>query len=167
MSVTIDNSPKRPITKIEKFTPKSKIVDNFNVKKCPLMDNFDTMTPSIWSSLNGSSIIPERKDTSINANILTYTNESMCVLSTSTDELPSNTRNPKGVLPYIYGITPTDTKAINIKSEESDSESNEPDNHDSQPEYAPMVLPTSTKIYVGALSVVGLFILFRVVNRTK
>ena len=97
MSVTIDNSPKRPITKIEKFTPNSKIVDNFNVKKCPLMDNFDTMTPSIWSSLNGSSIIPERKDTSINANILTYTNESMCVLSTSTDELPSNTRNPKRV----------------------------------------------------------------------
>lgn len=167
MSVTIDNSPKRPITKIEKFTPNSKIVDNFNVKKCPLMDNFDTMTPSIWSSLNGSSIIPERKDTSINANILTNTNESMCVLSTSTDELPSNTRNPKGVLPYIYGITPTDTKSINIKSVESESESNNTDNDDTQPEYTPIVLHTSTKIYVGALSLVGLFILFRALNKTK
>ena len=113
----------------------TKIRDNFTVKKCPLMDNFENMDPNtIWKPLIGSPITFDSKKKQ--ANIEAF-QESHVVKN----------------LPNIQGI-----------HQNNDEEDNEDKEDDSSGIFTPDRI---TNIYIGSLSLVGLFILFRVVNKSK
>ena len=103
--------------------------DNFTVKKCPLMDNFENMDPStIWKPLIGSLIMFDSKKKEVNIEAF--------------HESPAVTK-----LPSIQGIN---------------------QNEDAEDDSSGMFTPDRiTNIYIGSLSLVGLFILFRVVNKSK
>ena len=108
------------------------IRDNFTVKKCPLMDNFENMDPTtIWKPLIGSPFVfdSKKKPATIEA-----FQESHVV----------------NKLPNIQGI-----------HQNNDEEDEEDEN------YVIFTPDRITNIYIGSLSLVGLFILFRVVNKSK
>ena len=109
------------------------IKDNFTVKKCPLMDNFDNMDPdTLWKKLSNSPFtdVKEKKEKFVN-------------IEAYQEKQDINT------LPEIQGI-----QNIEDKDEEDDVHN--------------IFLPDQiTSIYIGSLSLVGLFILFRVANRSK
>jgi len=115
----------------------TKIRDNFTVKKCPLMDNFENMDPNtMWKSLIGSPITFDSKKKS--ATIEAF-QESHVV----------------NKLPTIQGI-----------HQKNDHQNN--DEEDEEDESYVMFTPDRiTNIYIGSLSLIGLFILFRVVNKSK
>jgi hypothetical protein len=112
----------------------NKIRDNFTVKKCPLMDNFENMDPNtIWKPLMGS---PFKFDSKKKVTIEAF-QESHVVKN----------------LPNIQGIH---------------QNNDEEDKKDKEDDSSGMFTPDRiTNIYIGSLSLVGLFILFRVVNKSK
>ena len=159
MMKIIDNLPKpSPETKFKKvvFDTNHKVVDNFTVKKCPLMDNFENIDSSIWDKLNGTPVKFDTKPTThINAQLLSTSNGTG--LTNSTYVLADTSNNvvkpsPSSTLPVIHGITANDDAA----SDDDDDDDN----------MSKIQLYTSSKLYVGALSIVGLFILYRVVKKT-
>ena len=110
------------------------IKDNFTVKKCPLMDNFENMESTIfWKPSSGSAFTPISKKTPVAIEAFQET--------LSIDKLPS-----------IQGI---DLK----EKEDKDKEDTE-----NFTRFTPDII---TSIYIGSLSLVGLFILFRAMNKTK
>lgn len=110
------------------------IKDNFTVKKCPLMDNFENMESTIfWKPSSGSAFTPISKKTPV---AIEAFQETMSI-----DKLPS-----------IQGI---DLK----EKEDKDKEDTE--------NFTGFTPDRITSIYIGSLSLVGLFILFRAMNKTK
>tara|TARA_B110000444_G_scaffold205496_1_gene198714 strand:+ start:134 stop:532 length:399 start_codon:yes stop_codon:yes gene_type:complete len=103
--------------------------DNFTVKKCPLMDNFENMeTTTFWKPSSGSAFTPISKKTPVAIEAFQETH--------IIDKLPS-----------IHGI--------HLKEKD-------------EKEKATGFIPDRvTSIYIGSLSLVGLFILFRAMNKTK
>ena len=140
-------------------------VDNFTVKKCPLMDNFENMDPTtMWKPLIGAPVQPDAKPNSVNAKIVTQVGgkESMVVLSDSSNNVVDSSNNVvkpahKSMLPKIQGITHTP---------DADSDDDEGDDEGDSIQVKVLKLDTLTKVYVGALSIVGLFVLYRVVKKT-
>ena len=163
MNKVFDILPSLSTEQKEKKANGAKVVDNFTVKKCPLMDNFENMDPTtMWKPLIGSPIQLDAKPNSINAKIVAESSEnkgvkeSMFVLTDSSNNVVDSSNNivkhaSKNVLPKIQGITHT---------QDADSD-------DDEGVMQNMVkLDTVTKVYVGALSLVGLFVLYRVVKKT-
>ena len=106
--------------------------DNFTVKKCPLMDNFENMeSTTLWKPSSGSAFTPISKKTPVAIEAFQETH--------IIDKLPS-----------IQGIDLKDK-----------------DDKDDKDKYTGFIPDRVTSIYIGSLSLVGLFILFRAMNKTK
>ena len=164
MNKVFDILPSLTTAQKEKKANGAKVVDNFTVKKCPLMDNFENMDPTtMWKPLIGAPVQPDVKPNSVNAKIVAQAGgkESMVVLSDSSNNVVDSSNNvvkptPKSMLPKIQGIT---------HASDTDSNDDEDDDDDSI-RVKVLKLDTTTKVYVGALSIVGLFVLYRVVKKT-
>ncbi len=166
MNKVFDSLPSLSTEQKEKKANGAKAVDNFTVKKCPMMDNFENMDPTtMWKSLIGAPIKLDAKPNSVNAKIVAQASEnkgvkeSMFVLTDSNlvVDTSNNVVKPpsKNVLPKIQGIT-----------QSPDTDSNDEDDDDESVMTNMVNLDTVTKVYVGALSLVGLFVLYRVVKKT-
>lgn len=142
-------------------------VETFVVKKCPLMeqDTFKNMEPSMWNKLIGTPVQRESKQSSqINAHLYTVSGDAPCMgdkLCMLTDSNNDNKPNlyMNGGLPKIYGISNTSTNGVEGNGASDDEEEKE----------SVSLLPkltTSATLYAGALSLVGLFVLYRVVKKT-
>ena len=137
MKSFLNNIPKlsQDETRRKNAGSNGKIVrDNFTVKKCPLMDNFENMeTTTFWKPSSGSAFTPISKKTPVAIEAFQETH--------IIDKLPS-----------IHGIH------LKEKDEKEKDEK----------EKATGFIPDRvTSIYIGSLSLVGLFILFRAMNKTK
>lgn len=120
------------------------VKDNFTVKKCPLMDNFENMeSKTFWKPSTGSAFTPISKKTPV-----------------AIEAFQETSINDK--LPSIQGIDLKD-KEDNDKDdkENDDNEKNDKEN------FTGFTPDRITSIYIGSLSLVGLFILFRAMNKTK
>ena len=162
MNKVFDILPSLTTAQKEKKANGAKVIDNFTVKKCPLMDNFENMDPTtMWKPLIGAPVQPDVKHNSVNAKIVAQAGgmESMIVLSDHKPVVDSSNNvvkpSPKSMLPKIQGITHA-----------SDTDSDDDDDDDDSIQEKVMKLDTTTKVYVGALSIVGLFVLYRVVKKT-
>ena len=149
----INNLPKLTHEQIktkEEICNKSSVRDNFTVQRCPLMENFENIESSIYSSKLTKGVILEPINKPVNIMLHTGLFASNKSLTAVTND---NNNEPDGItsqmLPKIHGIT----KDI----DDDDDKSLLPR------EFTP---DTMTKIYVGSLSIVGLFILFRIVKKT-
>jgi hypothetical protein len=165
MNKLFDNLPKltnEEKEKVEAITTKTNIIDNFTVKKCPLMDNFDTMEPYMWNNIG--SPVTSKNNEKINAEIQTLGKDNMCMLSSS-KRVPVET-GAKTTIPFIHGITSVAKTEEQPATESVDSDGETEDDDESSYLMSTMNIDTPTKMYVGALSLVGLFILFRVVKKT-
>jgi hypothetical protein len=163
MNKVFDILPSLTPAQKEKKANGAKMIDNFTVKKCPLMDNFENMDQStMWKPLTGTPVQHDGKPTSINAKIMVQgcadkeAKESMFVLTDSSNNVVDSSNNvvkpaPKSMLPKIQGIT-------HAQDMDSDDDDEVKDNT--------FKLDTMTKVYAGALSIVGLFVLYRVVKKT-
>ena len=110
------------------------IQDNFTVKKCQLMDNFENMeSKTFWKPTTGSAftLISKKSPVKIEAFQETLIH----------DKLPS-----------IQGIDLKD-------KDDKETEDKE--------EFTGFIPDKITSIYIGSLSLIGLFILFRAMNKTK
>lgn len=156
-------------------------MDAFTVVKCPLMnqDNFENMNPSIWNKLIGAPIQFKQNETNaMNAHLYTINGpgkcmgDTLCMLSDSNKEVKTKTPNT-GTLPKIYGITTT----VNDRDDKSNKNNNNNNNNkpntnendeDDETEQVDLMMKLSTPatLYIGALSIVGLFALYRVVKKT-
>ena len=164
MNKVFDILPSLTNEQKEKKANGAKAIDNFTVKKCPLMDNFENMDPTtMWKPLIGAPIKFDINPASINAKIVIQSGdnkgvkESMFVLTDSSNNVVDSSNNvvkpaSKNVLPKIQGIT---------HSQDADS-----DDDDESVMMNVFKLDNITKVYAGALSLVGLFVLYRVVKKT-
>jgi hypothetical protein len=108
--------------------------DNFTVKKCPLMDNFENMeSTTFWKPSSGSAFTPISKKTPVAIEAFQETH--------IIDKLP-----------IIQGI--------DLKEKDETENDNKKKTTGFMPDRV-------TSIYIGSLSLVGLFILFRAMNKTK
>ena len=156
MNKVFDSLPSLTTEQKEKKANGAKVVDNFTVKKCPLMDNFENMDPTtMWKPLNGAPIQLDAKPNSVNAKIVAHASdkESMFVLTDSSNNVVKPAS--KNMLPKIQGIT-----------NEQHADNNDDEDDDESVMTNMVNLDTVTKVYVGALSLVGLFVLYRVVKKT-
>ena len=165
MNKVFDSLPSLTTEQKEKKANGAKVVDNFTVKKCPLMDNFENMDPTtMWKPLIGAPIQLDAKPIGLNAKIVAESSdnkdvkESMFVLTDSSNNVVDSSNNVvkpahKSMLPKIQGIT---------HAPDADSD----DEDDENVGVKVLNLDTVTKVYVGALSLVGLFVLYRVVKKT-
>jgi len=164
MNKVFDSLPSLTTEQKEKKANGAKVVDNFTVKKCPLMDNFENMDPTtMWKPLIGAPVQHDAKPIGLNAKIVAESSdnkdvkESMFVLTDSKPIVDSSNNvvkpAPKSMLPKIQGIT---------HAPDADSD----DEGDDNVAVKVLNLDTVTKVYVGALSLVGLFVLYRVVKKT-
>ena len=167
MNKVFDILPSLSSEQKEKKASGTTDVDNFTVKKCPLMDNFENMDPTtMWKPLIGAPVQPDTKHNRVNANIVAQAGgkESMVVLSDSSNNVVGDSSNnvvkpaAKSMLPKIQGIT-------HAPDAENNDEGDDDDDEDSI-QVKVLNLDTLTKVYVGALSLVGLFVLYRVVKKT-
>ena len=177
MNKVFDILPSLSAEQKEKKANGGKAIDNFTVKKCPLMDNFESMDPTtMWKPLIGSQVKLNQKPNVVNAKIIAQScnrngnNDSLFVLTTdfsnnvvdSSNNVVDSSNNVAkptymDMLPNIQGITPEKEAYIDDDNNDDDGENvklNE------------FKLHTTTKLYVGALSLVGLFVLYRVVKKT-
>jgi len=164
MNKVFDILPSLSAEQKEKKANGGKAIDNFTVKKCPLMDNFENMDPTtMWKPLNGAPIKLDINAASVSAKIVAQSSEnkglkeSMFVLTDSSNNVVDSSNNvvkpaPKSMLPKIQGIT---------RTEDTDS-----DDDDESVMTSVYKLDNVTKAYAGALSLVGLFVLYRVVKKT-
>jgi len=168
MNKVFDILPSLSNEQKEKKANGAKEVDNFTVKKCPLMDNFENMDPTtMWKPLIGAPVQPDAKPNSVNAKIVAQSGdkqsgkESMVVLTDSSNNVVVDSSNNvvkpahKSILPKIQGIT-----------HRPDADSDDEGDDDDSIQVKVLNLDTLTKVYVGALSLVGLFVLYRVVKKT-
>ena len=161
MNKVFDILPSLSTEQKEKKANGAKVVDNFTVKKCPLMDNFENMDPTtMWKPLIGAPVQLDAKPNSVNAKIVAHSSEnkgikeSMFMLTDSSNNVVKPAS--KNALPKIQGITNA-----------PDTDSNDDEYDDDESVMTNMInLDTVTKVYVGALSLVGLFVLYRVVKKT-
>jgi len=161
MNKVFDILPSLSTEQKEKKANGAKVVDNFTVKKCPLMDNFENMDPTtMWKPLIGAPVQLDAKPNSVNAKIVAHSSEnkgikeSMFMLTDSSNNVVKPAS--KNALPKIQGITNA-----------PDTDSNDDEDDDDESVMTNMInLDTVTKVYVGALSLVGLFVLYRVVKKT-
>jgi len=142
MNKIINNLPK--LTKMqqkqkEEYCNNCSKTDNFTVKKCPYSEGFTGMGISDLKNL-GSNFTPENVNKEPFVQLSAFSN-----LIQKEEEPKKTVKN----LPNIHGIN-KDTN--NDVEEEQDKTLFEPD--------------TLTKLYAGSLSVIGLFILFRVVKKS-
>ena len=142
MKKIINNLPKltnQQQKQKEEYCNNCSTINSFTVKKCPYSDGFTGMGISDLKNL-GSNFTPEN-----------VTKEPFVQLSAFSNLIQKEEEPKKTVknLPNIHGIN-KDTD--NDVEEEQDKSLFEPD--------------TLTKIYAGSLSLIGLFILFRVVKKT-
>jgi hypothetical protein len=163
MNTVFDILPSLTTEQKEKKANGAKVVDNFTVKKCPLMDNFENMDPTtMWKPLIGAPVQFAANSNSVNAKIVIQSSdhkgvkESMFVLTDSSNNVVDSSNNvvkpaAKNMLPKIQGIT-----------DEEDEDSDD----DESVMLNVFKLDTTTKVYAGALSLVGLFVLYRVVKKT-
>ena len=141
------------------------------------MDNFESMDPTtMWKPLIGSQVKLNQKPNVVNAKIIAQScnrngnNDSLFVLTTdfsnnvvdSSNNVVDSSNNVAkptymDMLPNIQGITPEKEAYI-------DDDNNDDD--DENVKLNVFKLHTTTKLYVGALSLVGLFVLYRVVKKT-
>jgi len=117
MNKVFDILPSLSAEQKEKKANCAKVVDNFTVKKCPLMDNFENMDPTtMWKPLIGAPIQLDAKPNSVNAKIVAQSSEnkgikeSMFVLTDSSNNVVDSSNNvvklaSKNALPKIQGIT--------------------------------------------------------------
>jgi len=112
--------------------------DNFTVKKCPYSEGFTGMGISDLKNL-GSNFTPENVTKEPFVQLSGFSN-----LIKKEEEPKTTVKN----LPNIHGINP-------------DTDNDVKEEHDIlfEPD-------TLTKLYAGSLSVIGLFILFRVVKKS-
>ena len=161
MNKVFDILPSLSTEQKEKKANGAKVVDNFTVNKCPLMDNFENMDPTtMWKPLIGAPVQLDAKPNSVNAKIVAHSSEnkgikeSMFMLTDSSNNVVKPAS--KNALPKIQGITNA-----------PDTDSNDDEDDDDESVMTNMInLDTVTKVYVGALSLVGLFVLYRVVKKT-
>jgi len=161
MNKVFDILPSLSTEQKEKKANGAKVVDNFTVKKCPMMDNFENMDPTtMWKPLIGAPVTVDAKQNSVNAKIVAHSSEnkgikeSMFMLTDSSNNVVKPAS--KNALPKIQGITNA-----------PDTDSNDDEDDDDESVMTNMInLDTVTKVYVGALSLVGLFVLYRVVKKT-
>lgn len=161
MNKVFDILPSLSTEQKERKANGAKVVDNFTVKKCPLMDNFENMDPTtMWKPLIGAPVQLDAKPNSVNAKIVAHSSEnkgikeSMFMLTDSSNNVVKPAS--KNALPKIQGITNA-----------PDTDSNDDEDDDDESVMTNMInLDTVTKVYVGALSLVGLFVLYRVVKKT-
>lgn len=142
MNKIINNLPKltkRQQKQKEEYCNNCSTTDNFTVKKCPYSEEFTGMGISDLKNL-GSIFTPENVTKEPFVQLSAFSN-----LIQKEDEPKKTVKN----LPNIHGIN-KDTD--NDVKEEEDKSLFEPD--------------TLTKLYAGSLSVIGLFILFRVVKKS-
>jgi hypothetical protein len=159
MNKIFDILPSLTTEQKEKKVNGAKAIDNFTVKKCPLMDNFENMDPTtMWKPLIGAPVQIVANPDSVNAKIVIESGgkESMFVLTDSSNNVVDSSNNVvkpalKNMLPKIQGIT-------DEPDEDSDDDEGVMQNITK--------LDTLTKVYTGALSLVGLFVLYRVVKKT-
>jgi hypothetical protein len=159
MNKIFDILPSLTTEQKEKKVNGAKAIDNFTVKKCPLMDNFENMDPTtMWKPLIGAPVQIVANPDSVNAKIVIESGgkESMFVLTDSSNNVLDSSNNVvkpalKNMLPKIQGIT-------DEEDEDSDDDEGVMQNI--------IKLDTLTKVYTGALSLVGLFVLYRVVKKT-
>ena len=142
MNKIINNLPKltrKQQNKKEEYCNSCSKIDNFTVAKCPYSEEFTGMDIMKFKNLGGN-FTPEN-----------VTKEPFIQLSGLSNLIQKEDEPKKTVknLPNIHGIN-KDTD--NDVEEEQDKSLFEPD--------------TLTKIYAGSLSLIGLFILFRVVKKT-
>lgn len=117
------------------------VKDNFTVKKCPLMDNFENMESKIfWKPSSGSAFTPISKKTPVAIEAF--------------QETPINDK-----LPSIQGI--------DLKDKEDNDKENDDNEKNDKENFTGFTPDRITSIYIGSLSLVGLFILFRAMNKTK
>jgi hypothetical protein len=110
------------------------VKDNFTVKKCSMMDNFENMeSKTFWKPSSGSAFTPISKKTPV---AIEAFQETQVI-----DKLPS-----------IQGI---------------DLKENDDKEKDDKENFTGFTPDRITSIYIGSLSLVGLFILFRAMNKTK
>lgn len=142
MNKIINNLPKltnQQQKQKEEYCNNCSTTDNFTVKKCPYSEGFTGMGISDLKNLT-TKFTPEN-----------VTKEPFIQLSAFSNLIQKEEEPTKTVknLPNIHGIN-KDTD--NDVKEEEDKSLFEPD--------------TLTKLYAGSLSVIGLFILFRVVKKS-
>ena len=142
MNKIINNLPKltkKQQKQKEEYCNNCSTTDNFTVKKCPYSEGFTGMDIFNFKNL-GSNFTPEN-----------VTKEPFVQLSAFSNLIQKEEEPKKTVknLPNIHGIN-KDTD--NDVEEEQDKSLFEPD--------------TLTKLYAGSLSIIGLFILFRVVKKS-
>jgi len=158
-----------PIDKEKQVSYRNKSnVDAFTVVKCPLMsqDNFENMDPSLWDKFIGTPVqLESSQSTQLNAHLYTIPGQgkcmgdTLCMLTDSNKETKAKSPTT-GTLPKIYGITTT----FNNNNNNNNNAVEEDDEHELVASL--MKLPTSATLYIGALSIVGLFALYRVVKKT-
>ena len=157
MQKFVDNLPKptkEQTDKKEELCNCSKPQDNFTVKKCPLMDNFENMESSMFSKeLTGCAI---QNTTEKNGSILLqrdvlHANGSLIALTDIKDDKSGAGKSK--FLPTLHGIK---ENKVGSADDNDDVDANKIN------EYVPNVM---TSIYVGSLTVVGLFVLFRVIKK--
>lgn len=142
MKKIINNLPKltnQQQKQKEEYCNNCSTINSFTVKKCPYSDGFTGMGISDLKNL-GSNFTPENMNKESFVQLSAFSN-----LIQKEEEPKKTVKN----LPNIHGIN-KDTD--NDVEEEQDKSLFEPD--------------TLTKIYAGSLSLIGLFILFRVVKKT-
>ena len=142
MKKIINNLPKltnQQQKQKEEYCNNCSTINSFTVKKCPYSDGFTGMGISDLKNL-GSNFTPENMNKESFVQLSAFSN-----LIQKEEEPKKTVKN----LPNIHGIN-KDTD--NDVKEEEDKSLFEPD--------------TLTKIYAGSLSLIGLFILFRVVKKS-
>jgi hypothetical protein len=142
MKKIINNLPKltnQQQKQKEEYCNNCSTINSFTAKKCPYSDGFTGMGISDLKNL-GSNFTPENMNKEPFVQLSAFSN-----LIQKEEEPKKTVKN----LPNIHGIN-KDTD--NDVKEEEDKSLFEPD--------------TLTKIYAGSLSLIGLFILFRVVKKT-
>lgn len=142
MKKIINNLPKltnQQQKQKEEYCNNCSTINSFTVEKCPYSDGFTGMGISDLKNL-GSNFTPENMNKESFVQLSAFSN-----LIQKEEEPKKTLKN----LPNIHGIN-KDTD--NDVKEEEDKSLFEPD--------------TLTKIYAGSLSLIGLFILFRVVKKT-
>jgi len=145
MNHIINNLPKlskEQENKKEKF--KNVKRDNFTVKKCQLSENFASMDSDMFSKFLLGAKVENKTDAKDTKETFIQIKSGFSGV-TKTEEPPVTIKN----LPLIQGITKDEDNDV---KEEDDTNIFTPD--------------TVTKVYVGSLSVIGLFILYRVIKKS-
>jgi len=133
----------------EEICNRSSARDNFTVNRSSKTENFENIESSLYSSKLTKSVIPETINKPLNLMLHPGLFASKTLTALTNDNNTEIDGITSQMLPKIHGIT---------------KDSNDEDDNSLLPRgFTP---DTMTKLYVGSLSIVGLFILFRIVKKT-